>query len=95
MKTKAKKIWHVVSMFPFWFSKHHFKPAYFYISIFCSLVIYALYDRVENEDLTYSDTLILGMLGFILGWVGVYSWNEKNKSNTPPDIKLPSKDNAP
>lgn len=60
----------------FFFSKGNFSPPYFWITVFCLLVVIAVIERLVpylDKRLDLSDTLLLGMLGFILGWITIYN----------------------
>jgi len=51
-------------MKPFFYSKGNFQPVYFWITVFCLLAVVCVVLRFFSKaDL--SDTLILGILGFM------------------------------
>ena len=62
----------------FFYSEDKFQPPYFWITIFCILVVVAVILRFMERS-SLSDTLILGMLGFIAGWILLY--NQQRKKN--------------
>jgi hypothetical protein len=62
----------------FFYSKGKFCPPYFWITCFCGLAVYMFYARLTQIH-DFSDELILGVLGFIVAWVGVYSWRDSRR----------------
>ena len=73
----------------FFYSRGKFSPVYFWIfmlmvpliTILIIKATYAIYVWSEGkigDELPISDTFILGYLGFVLGWFGVYNKWGKN-----------------
>ena len=72
--------WAVVSGWPpfaFFFSRGKFRPPYFWITVFCSLAAWMFIRRIRG-DILLSNGLIIGVLGFVLGWIVVYTWYDYN-----------------
>jgi hypothetical protein len=62
---------------PFFFSRGRFNPAKAWITIFLLLAFLILVlDMLKLR--TFTDTRIIALLGFILGWIGVYTWDRAN-----------------
>lgn len=63
----------------FYNSKGCFKVVYFWATIFCilSVTMLALKLFTPNGHQVISDKLILGMLGFVMGWIGLYNYQKK------------------
>lgn len=56
----------------FLYSKDRPQPVFFWASLFCSLAVSMLIMRfLGRGDL--SDTLILGVLGFVAAWIALYN----------------------
>jgi len=75
----------------FFYSKGKFSPPYFWITMFLIPVLVSVWAKIimsivkfimsgyKVVDLT--ETLILGLLGFVAGWLVIYNWqNVKRKS---------------
>jgi len=62
----------------FFYSRNKFQPPYFWITVFCLLVVITIILRLANIAVL-SDTLILGMLGFIAGWIALYNHQRGKK----------------
>ncbi len=81
--------WAVVSAWPpfaFFFSRGKFRPPYFWITVFCSLAAWMFVRRIRG-DILLSDGLIIGVLGFVLGWIIVYTWYDyKTKGGPAPGL---------
>jgi membrane-anchored glycerophosphoryl diester phosphodiesterase (GDPDase) len=69
----------------FFFSKGKFKPPYFWITVFLFLIVVMFILKLCGVE-TISDKLILGCLGFVIAWVGIYTWYDKNKPAISPNI---------
>ena len=69
----------------FFYSYGKFNPAKAWITNFlCMISIIIILDTLGLRKI--SDARVLGLLGFTLGWIGVYSWyrkgrHENNKDN--------------
>lgn len=85
-------LWYLIIRFvtifirPFFFSEGKFCPPYFWITIFLIFIVRILLLRLDPKTmliLKIDDSLILGLLGFVFSWLGVYSWyrSVKNKNN--------------
>jgi len=74
----------------FFFAQGKFCVPYFWISIFLLLTVAIVLIRIlsplgEHNKENISDSLILGMLGFVVTWIGVYTWfstRDRRKPNT-------------
>lgn len=66
--------------FAFFFSKGKFKPPYFWITVFLSLIVGMVIMKLQGYSYI-SDELILGCLGFVAAWVGIYSWHDRRNNN--------------
>lgn len=61
----------------FFYSNKEFNPAKAWITNFLIMIsIIVVLDTCTIR--TVSDTRLLGMLGFVLGWIGVYSWYRRD-----------------
>jgi len=70
----------ILKSFFFSTSKSKFQPVYFWITVMMLMVITMMILRFcRIGDL--SDTLILGVLGFIVTWLGLYNYNKKSQNN--------------
>jgi hypothetical protein len=70
----------------FFMSKGKFKPPYFWITIFLITILQMVYLKMygpEKLAARISVQLILGCLGFVGVWLGVYTWFDKNRINPP------------
>jgi len=54
------------------------QPVYVYIGILIILVIAMLVMRMFEKG-NFSDTLIIGVMGFIATWAGIFNRNERMK----------------
>lgn len=62
----------------FLYSGNDPQPVYAYIGVLLCLVIAMMTMRLmERGD--FSDTLILGVLGLVVTWAGVFNWYKKGK----------------
>jgi len=62
----------------FYNSKGEFNPVYFWITCFCLVALVLMLLRVFGAN-TFSDALVLGVLGFIQIWVALYNKQSKDK----------------
>lgn len=53
------------------------QPVYVYIGTLLMLVIAMMAMRLLQRG-DFSDTLILGVLGLVVTWAGVFNWNRNN-----------------
>lgn len=63
----------------FFYSKEDFQPAYFYVLVLMILVFTMIIMRLCGDG-DLSDTIILGVLGFVVSWLAVFNWDRKNKN---------------
>jgi len=62
----------------FFYAKDKFNVVYFWATIFCALTVTMLILKFAgNKNL--SDVLILGVLGFLLGWIGLYNYRKNGE----------------
>ena len=70
----------------FFYSRGKFQPAYFWTTVFLVMInttwIMKLSSRTKVD---ISDTLLLGLLGFVAVWLGIYNW-QKNKEDVQNNI---------
>jgi len=62
----------------FFYSDNKVQPVYFWITILMILIIITFTGRILDY-FDISDTLFLGLLGFVAAWIGLYNLNSKNK----------------
>lgn len=76
----------------FFFSQGKFQPVYFWTTVFNLLIattwIMKLSSRTKVE---ISDTLLLGLLTFVVVWLGVYNWY---RTKTAPENDASSSSSA-
>jgi hypothetical protein len=84
----SSPFWWVIKVFimPFFFSKGKFNPPYFWITFFLYYAIKLLNiktDPIKAKETPISDSLVLGVLGFVFTWLSVYNVYKyfKNKNN--------------
>lgn len=73
----------------FFMSKGKIKPPYVWISLFLITVLQMVYLKMygpEKLAARISSELILGCLGFVMGWLGIYTWFDKN-TRVPSNIQ--------
>lgn len=56
------------------------QPVYVYVCVLMIFVFRMLYLKIEKQATHFSDSLIVGVLAFILGWLSVFNWNTKIKN---------------
>lgn len=56
----------------FFFSKNKFQPPYFWVSVLTLLVVIMVIMRLFQKG-DFDNTLILGVLGLVVGWCAVYN----------------------
>lgn len=61
----------------FFYRRDDFQPPYFWITVLMSICIIMLILRLAGFR-HVDNTLVLGVLGFVAGWVAVYNWDRKN-----------------
>ena len=62
----------------FFYGKGQFQPVYFWITLLMFLIIASLIIKIFNiTSYELSDTLILGLAGFVSVWVGLYNYRKK------------------
>ncbi len=69
----------------FFYSKGKFQPPYFWCTVLLSLSIITWVLKMFGPEVLsnrISDGFILGVLGFVLGWLATYNWDRKNKEST-------------
>lgn len=60
----------------FFYSGKDFQPPYFWITIFCLLAVVTFILKLTGSE--HIETgLLMGVLGFIITWCGIYNWNKK------------------
>jgi len=67
---------------PFFLSRGKFSPVYFYVTLLMLFVFIMLGMRLFGVG-NFSDMLIIGILGMVVGWLAVFSVDRKN-GNQPP-----------
>jgi hypothetical protein len=70
----------------FFFAEGEFKAALFWITFFCSCAAIMTVQTIFSFK-TYDITLLLGIWGFLLGWIGIYN-TYKNSSNKIENVQL-------
>ena len=61
----------------FFFSNDKFCPPYLWVTILMLAALTMIIMRLCNVS-HISDTLIIGVLGFVAVWLGLYNWDRKN-----------------
>lgn len=62
----------------FFYKDDDFQPPYAWITFFCGLIGVSVILRFFQVS-SLSDTLLLGMLGFVMGWIGFYNKDRKDR----------------
>lgn len=90
MKKVGKKI---ISVFEqFFCSKGKFSPVYFWATIFIAIIVAdAVMKMTACCHARISDQLLLGMMGFVMTFLGLYNWtkNGKENENSQSNISVP------
>ena len=79
----------------FFYRGNDFQPPYFWITVFNTFIlailtirIWAAVISIKNNGFTpdiLSDTLVLGTLAFVAGWLTIYNWDRKNQTTKNPE----------
>jgi len=71
----------------FFFSHDKFCPPYLWVTVLMICALTMIIMRLCDQS-HISDTLIIGVLGFVAVWLGLYNWDRKNNGNDypPPPI---------
>jgi hypothetical protein len=56
-----------------------FNPPYFWVTILLLFAVINFVLKMIGINII-SDTLLISTQGFVLGWLGVYNWGKKRKS---------------
>jgi hypothetical protein len=70
-----RKICEILKSF-FCNSEGKFNPPYFWVSLLLLLAVINFVMKMTGIDII-SDTLLISIQGFVLGWLGVYNWGKK------------------
>lgn len=71
-----------------------FNPPYFWITVLITLVVAMVIMRMWGNKGDFSDTLILGVLGLVVGWCAVYNTGKMTSGKITEKIKKEIKDIA-
>jgi hypothetical protein len=64
----------------FFYSHGRPAPVYFWATVFCSLAAIMLVLKCAGSKYL-SDTLILGIFGFVLGWIALYNYRKNGEKH--------------
>ena len=64
----------------FFYAKNRPAPVYFWATVFCGLTVAMLILRFTGKT-DFSDALILGVLGFVLGWIALYNYRKNGEEH--------------
>lgn len=62
----------------FFYRREDFQPPYFWITVLMVFAVIMLVLRLFGFQ-HVDNTLVLGVLGFVAGWVTIYNFDRKNK----------------